>query len=258
MSKWPLWAVLTPGEPSRLESHVLDALMLDAAEKASSFEVISGGGHYHAIVGTDPSDVGAELQIAEDLSLQFEEPVYSINRATDPWMVMSFQNGVGEVEDVAPEALAKSLGCPLPGSEERSDLTPQQPLRHVALVEGVRAQEAHRVLEEDAGEPLAPGQYRLEDTPRGLLIASGTGDIGFADVTVSERLPVATAYGVIASPSLEIFFVNILRGGECIGQYAQPPREHSSLPRVTEIKGERSPERILAALGIPAAWFRDE
>ncbi|HEX5753796.1 MAG TPA: hypothetical protein VFZ09_46855 [Archangium sp.] len=258
MSKWPLWAVLTPGEPARLESHVLDALMVDADEDEPSFEVISGSGRYHAIVGADPSDVGAELQIAEDLSLQFDEPVYSINRATDPWLVMSFRNGAGEVEDVAPEALAASLGCPLPESEVRSDLPPQQPLRHVALVEGVRAQEAHRVLEEDAGEPLAPEEYRFEDTPRGLLIASGTGDIGFADVTVSERIPIATAYGVIASPSLDMFVVNILRGGECIGQYAQPPRDSSSLPRVTEIKGERTPERILAALGISATWFRDE
>ncbi len=258
MSRWPLWAVLTPGEPARLESHVRDALMLDADEKGSSFEVISGSGRYHAVVGTDPSDVGAELQIAEDLSLQFDEPVYSINRATDPWLVMSFRNGVGEVEDVAPEALAKSLGCPLPESKEHPDLTTQQPLRHAALVEGVRAQEAHRILEEDAGEPLDPGHYRLKDTSRGLLIASDTGDIDFADITVSERIPVATAYGVIASPNLDLFYVNILRGGECIGQYAHPPRAHSSLPKVTEIKGERSPERILAALGIPAEWFRND
>ena len=258
MSMWPVWAVLTPGEPVRLENHVRDALLLDADEKEPSFKVISGNGRYHAIVGTELSDVGAEMQIAEDLSLQCNEPVYSINRATDPWLVMSFRNGRGEVEDIAPEALAKSLGCPLPERESRSELNPQQPLRHVALVEGVRAQEAYRVLEEDAGEPLAPGEYRLEDTPRGLLIASDTGDIGFADVTVSERFPIATAFGVIASPSLDMFFVNILRGGECVGQYAQPPRDHSSLPRVTEIKGERSPERILAALGIPAEWFRNE
>ncbi|MFY0572883.1 hypothetical protein ACN28E_54895 [Archangium lansingense] len=258
MSKWPLWAVLTPGEPVRLESHVCDALMLEADEKESSFEVITGNGRYHAVVGTDPNDVGAELKIAEDLSLQFNEPVYSINRATDPWLVMSFRNGAGEVEDVAPEALATSLGCPLPASKERPDSTTQQPLRHAALIEGVRAQEAHRILEEDAGEPLDSGHYQLKDTPRGLLIASATGDIDFADITISERIPAATAYGVIASPKLDLFYVNILRGGECIGQYAHPPREHSSLPKVTEIKEERSPERILAALGIPAEWFRNE
>ena len=30
------------------------------------------------------------------------------------------------------------------------------------------------------------------------------------------------------------------------------------MPVVSDIKGERSPERILAALGIPAEWFRNE
>ena len=233
-------------------------LEADEEDEKRSFKVIPGSGRYHSIVGTDSSDLGAELQLAEDLSLQFNEPVYSINRATDPWLVMSFRNGVGAVEDVSPEALARSLGCPLPEGKGHSDLPTEQPLRQVALVEGVRAREAHRILEEDSGEPLDPGHYRLEDTPRGLLIASETGDIGFADITVSERAPTSTAYGVIASPDLDVFFVNILRGGECIGQYAQPPREYSSLPRVTEIKGEHSPERILAALGIPAKWFWNE
>jgi hypothetical protein len=171
---------------------------------------------------------------------------------------MSFQNGVGEVVEEEPEALAKSLGCPLPGSEDTSDLAARKPLRTAAWVEGVRAQEAHRVLEEDAGEPLAPGRYRLEDMPRGLLISSGTGDIGYADMIVSERFPHATVYAVTASPSLDIFFVNVLRGGECIGQFAQPPYEFPPYPVVSDIKGERSPERILAALGIPAEWFLNE
>ncbi|MFY0584305.1 hypothetical protein ACN28S_67350 [Cystobacter fuscus] len=131
-------------------------------------------------------------------------------------------------------------------------------MRKAALVEGVRAQEALRVLEEDAGEPLTPGRYRLEDTPRGLLISSGTGDIGFADITVSERIPRATIYAVIASPDLGEFIVTVRRGGEGIKEFARPPDERPRLPVVGDIKGERSPERILAALGIPAEWFRNE
>ena len=35
-----------------------------------SFEFIPGSGRYHAIVGTDPIDIGAEMQIAEELSLE--------------------------------------------------------------------------------------------------------------------------------------------------------------------------------------------
>jgi hypothetical protein len=261
MSRWPLWAVLTPGEPVRLESRARALVMTDLdveLGKEPPFEVISGSGRYHAIVGTDPSDVGAEMQLAEELSLECNEPVYSIERANDPWTVMSWRNGTLELLEVGPEALAKSLGCPLPGGEGSSDRATRRSLRHVSLVEGVQAHEARRALEEDDGEPLPSGIYRLEDTPQGLRVSSSTGDLGFADITLSERFPHVTAYGVIASPSLDTFFVNVLRAGECIGQFALPPREDSFVPTVNEVKGERSPERILAALGIPPEWFRNE
>lgn len=260
MSRWPLWAVLTPGEPASLERRVRAALMLEQDEEHGeepSFEVIPGSGRYHAIVGTDPSDVGAEFQISKDLSLEVDEPVYSIDRGNDPWAVTSWRNGTLEVMEVDPESLAESLGCPLPSREESSDSPAKKPLRKVALVEGIRAQEAPRVLRE-ADDPFPPAYYRFEDTPHGLRISSETGDVGFADITLSERLPQVLAYGVIASPNLDMFFVSVLRGGECIGLFALPPRDDSFVPAVSEIKGERSPERILAALGIPAEWFRNE
>jgi hypothetical protein len=209
-------------------------------------------------VGLDEWRVGVELQIAELLSLECDEPVYAIERANDPWLVMSFQNGVGEVVEEEPEALAKSLGCPLPGSEDSTDLAARKPLRTVALIEGVRAEEAHRVLEEDHGEPLPPGRYHLEETPQGLLLAGGTGGMNFAHIVLSERFPHATVYGVTASPHLGIFFVTVMRGGEGIEQFTQPLREEPSVPEVSDIKGERSPERILAALGIPPEWFLNE
>jgi hypothetical protein len=237
------------------------ALELEEDEKDEDgppFEVSLGSGRYHAIVGLNEWCVGVELQIAELLSLECDEPVYAIERASDPWLVMSFRKGVGNVEEEEPEALARSLGCPLPGSDEASGLPARKPLQMVALVEGARAQEVHRVLEEKHGGPLPPGRYRIEDTPRGLLIASGTGDIGFADIAVSERLPHATVYSVTASPGLDIFFVIVMRRGEGIGEFVCPPREFPLWPVVSEIKGERSPERILAALGIPAEWFVNE
>ena len=260
MSQWPLWAVLAPGEPSWMKKRAFDALGLDEDEEDEEgppFELSLGSGHYHALVGTNPIDVGAEIQIAKELSLECAEPVYSIERANDPWTVMSWRNGTLDIEEVDPDALAKSLGCPLPGSTELWE-PPAKPLRTVALVEGVSSQEVHRVLEEKRGGPLPPGRYRLVDTPRGLLISNGTGDIGFADITVSERLPHAIAYGVTASPSLDIFFVTVMRGGEIIEEFARPPREFPPVPVASEIKGERSPERILAALGIPAEWFLND
>jgi hypothetical protein len=260
MSRYIFWAVLTPGEPNRLESRARAIVMTEADEedgKEQTFEVIPGTGRYHAIVGMDPSDVGAEMQLAEALSLQCDESVYSIERANDPWTVMSWRSGALEVLEEEPEALARSLGCSLPESERSSELL-ATPLRKVALVEGVRAQEARRVLEEAASEAMASGRYHLEETPLGLLLAGKSGGLGFAYIAVSERLPHATVYGVTASPGLDTFFVNVLRGGECIGQFAQPPYEFPPLPVVSEIKGESSPARILAALGIPAEWFVNE
>lgn len=261
MSQWPLWAVLAPGEPAWLERRARAIVMTEEDEedgKEQPFEFIPGSGRYHAIVGTDPSDIGAEMQIAEALSLKCDETVYSIERANDPWAVTAWRNGVRDIlEDRDPDSLAESLGCPLPGREETLDSPAGKPLRAVALVEGVRAEEAHLVLEE-AGDPFPPGHYRFEDTPRGLLISSGTGNIGFADITVSERISHATVYAVMASPDLDEFFVTVRRGGEGVEEFAQPPDEFPRLPVVSEIKGERSPERILAALGIPAEWFRNE
>ncbi|KFA93034.1 hypothetical protein [Archangium violaceum] len=262
MSRWPLWAVLAPGEPARLESRALAIAMPDWDEEDGEqlpFEVIVGSGRYHAIVGTDPIDIGAEIQIAEALSLEGEEPVYSIERANDPWAVTAWRNGALDVlEDVDPDSLAESLGCPLPGRETASDSSASKPLRNAALVEGVQAAQARRVLEENAGEPLPPGRYCFADTPKGLLLSSATGGIGYADLTLSERFPHARVYGVVASPGLDAFFVNVLQGGECIGQFSHPRDDFPCFPVLDAVKGERSPERILAALGIPAEWFRNE
>ncbi|WPB80602.1 hypothetical protein KYC5002_15845 [Archangium violaceum] len=261
MSGWPLWGVLTPGEPAQLEDRARSIVMTEMDQelgKKQPFEVIPGRGRYHAIVGADLSEMGAEMQLAEELSLEVDEPVYSIDRANDPWTVLSWRNGAMDVLEVDPDALASSLGCPLPGKTVPSDSPERKPLRSAALIEGLRAQEAQRALEEEYGEPLSPGRLRLEDTPQGLRISSTTGSIGFAHITLSERFPHATGYSVIASPSLDWFFVTKIRGGEGIEEFVQPPNIFPNYPVASTIKGEISPERILAALGIPAEWFRNE
>jgi hypothetical protein len=82
--------------------------------------------------------------------------------------------------------------------------------------------------------------------------------MNFADIVLSERFPHATVYAVTASPDLDIFFVAKMRAGEGVEEFAQPPEEFPPLPVANDIKGERSPQRILAALGIPAEWFLNE
>jgi hypothetical protein len=265
MRLYPPWAVLAPGEPAWLEERARAALGLDEDEEdfgivvESSFKIAPGGSHYHLLFSMDATSVGDEMLIAKHLSRECTEPVYAILEGSESALVFMYRNGVSETLEVEPEDLAQSLGCPFPEAEEPPAQEARRPLRRAALVEGVLAQEALRILEEEAGHPLAPGRYRVEDTPRGFIITggSGTGGLGFADITLSERLPHATVYGVTATPSLDMFFVSTMQGGEGIGQFAQPPDYRDPLePPVTEIKGERTPERILAALGIPAEWFR--
>jgi hypothetical protein len=261
MSGWPVWGVLTPGEPAQLENRARSIVMTEMEQelgKEQPFKVIPGRGRYHAIVGTDPSDMGAEMQLAEELSLGCDEPVYSIDRANDPWTVISWRNGALEVLEMDPEALATSLGCPLPSSERTSDRTARKPLRTVALIEGIKAEGARHALEEDHGEPFPLGRYHFKDTPQGLLLAGGKEGMNFAHITLSERFPQATVYGVTASPSLDTFSVTVMQAGEGIERFARPLRPDPCMPEVGNIKGENSPERILAALGIPAEWFRNE
>jgi hypothetical protein len=262
MRLYPPWAVLAPGEPAWLEQRARAALGLDEDEEdlgivvESSFQIAPGGSHYHLLFSMDATSMGDEMIIAKQLSRECTEPVYAIMEGSESAFVDMYRNGVPETVEVEPQKLARSLGCPFPEVEEPPAQEAERPLRKAALVEGVHSQEALRVLEEEAGHPLPPGRFRLEDTPRGLLITGGTRGLGFAHITLSDRFPLGTVYGVTASPSLDNFVVTILRGGEGLSQFAQPPRETSFYPTVSEIKGERTPERILAALGIPAEWFR--
>jgi hypothetical protein len=82
--------------------------------------------------------------------------------------------------------------------------------------------------------------------------------MSFADIALSERLPQVTVYGVTASPRLDVFSVTVLRAGDGMERFTRPLRPDPCVPDVSEIMGETKPERILAALGIPADWFRSE
>ena len=117
---------------------------------------------------------------------------------------------------------------------------------------------ALRALEKsEKAEGFRPPQesYRLVETPRGLLIAPGVARLNGSHITLAGRLPQATVYGVTATPNLDAFIVHVYRGKRLSELFAQPPGCASRPPTLSEIKGERSPERILAALGIPSEWF---
>jgi hypothetical protein len=77
----------------------------------------------------------------------------------------------------------------------------------------------------------------------------------FEDTELSQRFPLATVYSVTATPSLDFFIVRVTRERET-QKFAWPPKEFPLFPVLHEVMGERTPERILAALGIPKEWFR--
>lgn len=260
MSLDPPWAVLAPGNPAWITRHALAALGLDEEDafrdEEVEFEIVPGGSHYHAIIGPAEA-IGNEGTIAKYLSLKCTEPVYSImgSDVEEPALVYMYENGVEKMVDVEPQELARFLGCPFP---EPPPIELEPPLKTVALVEGVPVQEALRALEElerAGGFPPPQESFRLVEIPRGLLIAPGAARLNGTHIHLAGRLPQATVYGVTATPNLDAFFVSVYRGEE-EEDFAEPPDQAPEPPTLTEIKGERSPERILAALGIPPEWFQ--
>lgn len=262
MSLDPPWAVLAPVDPARLEQRVLAALEFEEDERDRvKFEIVRGSSRYHAIIGT-LEDEGVEDVIAEFLSHECSEPVYSILGSQEPAedgsfpsLVESYQKGVSKTLDVDPQELARFLDCPFP-EPPRIELDP--PLKTVALVEGVPVQKALRALErleKAKGAPSPQGRFRLVETAKGLLIAGGSAQLAAAHIDLAWRLPLATVYGVTATPNLDAFFVTVIHKRKS-ERFAQPPDQAAFPPTLSEIKGERSPERILAALGIPPEWFQ--
>ena len=264
MSLDPPWAVLAPGDPAWIEKRARVALRLGEEEDEEDdmdeveFKIVRGTGRYHAIIGT-PGSVGDEETIAEFLSHECAAPVYSIFGTIAPELnsiVYEYKGGSSRTMDVDPQELARFLGCSFPqppGVEEQP-----APFSTVALVEGVPVQEALRALEgseKPEGFPSPRESFRIVETPRGLLIAPGAARLAGTHIGLAERLPRATVYGVTTTPDLEPFFVSVYHGGG-VEEFAQPPDEAPEPPTLSEIKGERSPERVLAALGIPPEWFQ--
>jgi hypothetical protein len=125
----------------------------------------------------------------------------------------------------------------------------------VVLIQGLSATRVLNALAKKAGRPLPDGYYRLEEAPQGLLLRDGTCELTVEDVELSQRFPLATVYSVAAKPSLDFFVVNVTHKRKT-EQFAWPPKEFPLFPVLHEVMGERTPERILAALGIPKEWFR--
>jgi hypothetical protein len=251
----PQWTVLVPGKPALLEERAREILEDFDEGNDYTFTVIPGQGRYHAVVETGSRQTELEAVLGDAFSREVSEPVYSIEGREEEPYISCFVGGKETPVDQEPEDLVRSLGCTVPWFDE-PPLPPYKPqTRHVALIQGVSAEKVRKTLETRRVLPLQPGAYRLEENPLGVLLADGLKPIGSSANYLSSRFQRATIYSIIASPDLENFSVMVMKG-QTTNEFLPPPRVSTFFPAVHEIMGERTPEAILAAMGIPKEWFK--
>jgi hypothetical protein len=249
------WVVLVPGELAWVERRTREILEEEEDGSEHHYMVVPGQGRYQVVVEKGYQDIGPEMVLGRALSLECEEPVYSIQGFDEFFYVSRFQKGEEHSEDQEPEDLVRALGCANPWTVEPPLKPFKRHSRTVALIKGLSKNKVLRVLEKEVGQPLQPETYRLEETHQGLLLRDGLRPVGSADIVVAERHPRAIVYSVTARPDLGGFVVNVMQGRR-VEQFSHPPKDRPLFPVIHEVMGERTPERILAALGIPKEWFR--
>jgi len=250
------WVVLVPGDMAWVEKRTREILEEEGGGDEHRFMVIPGQGRYQAIVDKDHQAIGPEMVLGRALSYECEEPVYAIEGIPELPFVARFIRGERYAEDQEPEDLVRSLGCVNQWTVEPPLEPFKKRTRTAALIQGLSATRVRNALEKKIDPPRPPGSYRLEEAAQGVLLAEGSGSLGlgFAVSRLAYRFPDATVYEVIATPSLD-FFVVYVSSNRRTAKFVPPPKEDTNLPAIHEVMGERTPERILAALGIPKEWF---
>jgi hypothetical protein len=249
------WVVLVPGEVAWVEKQTREILEEVGDGSAIHFTIIPGRGRYQAVVEDGFHESSPEVLLAAHFSLEREEPVYAIEGVAEfPNIFRFLKGGEEETGDLEPEDLVRSLGCELPWMQEPPRKPHKKPTRTAALIQGLSAARVRKTLEEQE-VPMPPGAYHLEESPQGLLVKEISGVLSFALSRLAYRFPLATVYSVTATPNLDFFVVYVSNDRKTV-KFVPPPKEASNLPALHEVMGERTPERILAALGIPKEWFQ--
>jgi hypothetical protein len=220
------------------------------------FTINPGKRRYQAIIEEGCHDSSPEVLLAAHFSLDCEEPVYAIEGIEESPGIFRFLRGREEdAGDLEPEELVRSLGCMMPWSEEPPRRRKyKKPTRTAALIQGLSADRVRNALGTQE-MPLPAGSYRMVETHQGLLMEEVSGSLSFALSRLAYQFPLATVYTVIARPDLDFFVVLVTRNRKTV-EFVPLPDESTNYPAIHEVMGERTPERILAALGIPKEWFR--
>lgn len=253
MSRWE-WGVLVRGIPDELERQV--RACFEALDIEPHFAIRPGERDWQLVHGTGRGHVGTEGPLADALVATRGETVYALALGDEePYALAIHADGSTEAMEQTPDELARSLGCALP-AESRSQLVAPPPLeqRSIALLEGMRAEAAREAYRSAFGTPPPPDLV-FEEVPGGVLLLGPACDQGFADLSISECVPEVTVYRVTTSATLAPFLVQVIRGGEPVGNFTRPHRNSDLAPTLDTVKDAREPSAILAALGILAARF---
>jgi hypothetical protein len=241
VNRQPLaWAVLAPAPPERLDERVARAESFGEAEGEAP-QVIGGDGAYSAVVGR--VEWGDDERLAETLSNEFGGTVYLLRLRDEREAVWAYESGglVREVRD-DPFRLAASLGCRLPGW---TDGPPVSAAVTLCVVEGATPAQAARAL----GEYADRCEVRATAARR-VLVTSEKISVGIIAYDLAAALPRATVYRLISDPAEGRFGVLVLKGEEAVGNF-ESPAVKTGRPALTELKGEKTPSGIAAALGVP-------
>jgi hypothetical protein len=249
------WVVLVPGEVTWAERRAREILEEEDDEGEYDFMVIPGQGRYQSIVEKSHQDLSPETLLGRLLSLECDEPVYVIQGIGDIFYIARFHKGGESMEEQEREELARSLGCMNEWTVEPPLEPLTKPTRTAGLIQGLSATRVLNALAQKEGQPLPPGYCHIEESPRGVIVKEGAGWLGSALIELTFRFPRATIYSVTATPSLDFFSVWVTRNRKTV-EFVPPLKKATYHPPVHEVLGEREPERILAALGIPKEWFQ--
>lgn len=236
----PAWAVLAPATPEQLGERAARAEGFGEAEGEAP-EVVRGDGAYSAVVGRD--EWGDDEWLAETLSSEFGGTVYLLRLRDEREAIWAYEAGelVRDVRD-DPFRLAASLGCRLPGSPEAPPVSEAVTL---CVVEGATPAQVARALGEyaDLCEARATAARRV-------LVTSGKISVGILAYDLAAALPRATVYRLINDPAAARFGVLVLKGAQVAGNLESPALK-TGRPELSELKGEKTPSGIAAALGVP-------
>jgi hypothetical protein len=206
------------------------------------WEALAGRGEYAALISRSPGSEGGDHHFAKIFSMLVTgRPVYSLWLDPERQQIFEWKDGrqFGSPPEGDPLEFAESLGFEIVRRE-----TP--PLaRSVAVVEGASVRDVRRAL----GDMADDTWIHLTPSRVGVLVTATDGPLGTQAWGIAEALPTATIYYVRRRTAPDELTVLVLRGSEEVGRLRVPALDDTEM--LTDIKGARTPDAILDALGIP-------